>query len=155
MKAIKDNGSQGRKYVIDCSSKLLGRLGSKVAKLLLTGNTVTLVNAEKAAISGHGRDIVASYKQKVEWVDKANPEHSPYWSRRPDFFVKRVIRGMLPYKQPRGKEAYKRLTVYVGVPAGISKESFEKIEIKNMRETYEGALTVKELSARLGYDKVK
>jgi large subunit ribosomal protein L13 len=151
MKAIKRNKIQGKKYVIDCSSKLLGRLGSKVAKLLLTGNDVVLVNAEKAAISGHGRDIVASYKQKVEWIDKANPEHSPYWSRRPDFFVKRVIRGMLPYKQPRGKEAYKRLTVYVGVPADISKESFEKMEIKNMRETYEGSLTIKELSARLGY----
>jgi large subunit ribosomal protein L13 len=149
MKAIKQE--QGRKYVIDCSSKLLGRLASKVAKLLLTGNTVTLVNAEKAAISGHGRDIVSSYKQKVEWVDKANPEHSPYWSRRPDFFVKRVVRGMLPYKQPRGKEAYRRLTVYVGVPARIGKESFEKIEIKGMRETYEGAMTVKELSASLGY----
>ena len=140
-----------KEYIIDCDSRILGRLATHTASLLLKGNKVALVNAEKAAISGHGRDIVASYKQKVEWVDKANPEHSPYWSRRPDFFVKRVIRGMLPFKQPRGKEAYKRLTVYVGVPAGIGKESFDKIAIKSMRETYEGAMTVKQLSASLGY----
>ncbi|VVB77218.1 50S ribosomal protein L13 [uncultured archaeon] len=142
---------KGKVYVIDCSSKILGRLASQTAKLLLLGNKVTLVNAEKAAISGHGRDIVDSYKQKVEWQDKANPEHSPYWSRRPDFLVKRIIRGMLPYKQPRGKMAFKNLTVFMGVPASISKDGFAKIETKSKRETYEGAMTVEELSEKLGY----
>lgn len=137
--------------VIDCNSKILGRLATRVAKLLLEGNSVTLVNAEKAVISGHIKNIVANYKMKVEWQDKANPEHSPYWSRRPDFLVKRIVRGMLPYKKAKGKEAYKRLRVYVGVPAELSKAKFEKLQTKEGQDTYETVVSIKELSENLGY----
>jgi large subunit ribosomal protein L13 len=140
-----------KEYVIDCESQILGRLASHTAKLLLQGNKVILVNAEKAAISGHVSNIVANYKQKVEFKDKANPEHSPYWSRRPDFLVKRIVRGMLPWKKPRGRDAFKRLRVYIGVPAEISKEKFSKEQFKHKQETYEGSMTVKELSEKLGY----
>lgn len=142
---------KAKEYVIDCDSRILGRLASGVAKLLLQGNRVVLVNSEKAALSGHARQVVASYKRKLELVDKANPEHSPYWSRRPDLLVKRVVRGMLPYKKPSGRAAFKRLTVYVGVPQGISLTGAEKLEFKNRRETYEPTMTVKELAEKLGY----
>lgn len=140
-----------KEYVIDCDSQILGRLASHTAKLLLQGNKVTLVNAEKAAISGHVSNIVANYKQKVEFKDKANPEHSPYWSRRPDFLVKRIVRGMLPWKKPKGREAFRRLRVYVGVPAGMDKEKYSNEHFKHKQETYEGSMTVKELSEKLGY----
>jgi large subunit ribosomal protein L13 len=138
-------------YVIDCDSRILGRLASHVAKLLLNGNRVTLVNAERAAISGHVSNIVANYKQKLEFQDKANPEHSPYWSRRPDLLVKRVVRGMLPYKKAKGRDAFKRLTVYVGVPADLAKAKMEKAEVKGRQDSYESSITVRELSERLGY----
>ena len=87
-------------YSIDGEGIILGRLASKAAKLLLEGNTVNVFNAEKIVMSGHLRFIVDKYKEKVELKDKANPEHSPYISRRSDLFVKRIIRGMLPYRQP-------------------------------------------------------
>jgi large subunit ribosomal protein L13 len=138
-------------YIIDCDSKILGRLASHAAKLLLLGNKVVLINAEKAAISGHVSSIASDYKQKIELQDKANPEHSPYISRRPDLFVRRVVRGMLPYKKAKGREAYKRLRVYVGIPSGIDKKNIEEIKVKDRKETYESAITVKELSERLGY----
>ena len=139
-----------KELVIDCDAQIVGRLASHVAKLLLKGNSVTLVNAEKAAISGHVSDVVANYKQKVEFKDKANPEHSSYWSRRPDFLVKRIVRGMLPFKKPTGREAFKRLRVYVGVPAEI-KGKIEKDQVKNKLEAYEDTITVRELSEKLGY----
>ncbi|MGA3020766.1 MAG: 50S ribosomal protein L13 [Candidatus Micrarchaeales archaeon] len=141
-----------KEFVIDCDSKILGRLASHVAKMLLKGNKVVLVNAERAAISGHARGIVAEYKRRVELQDKANPEHSPYWSRRPDFLVKRIVRGMLPYKKTKGRDAYGRLRVYVGIPAEFSKVKFEKVQIKEMQESYENSISVKELSERLGYE---
>lgn len=140
-----------KEYVIDCDSQILGRLASRVAKLLLQGNKVTLVNAEKAAISGHVSNIVANYKQKLEFKDKANPEHSPYWSRRPDFLVKRIVRGMLPWKKAHGREAFRRLRVYVGVPAEMAKREMSRQEGKNKQEAYESTITVGELSERLGY----
>jgi large subunit ribosomal protein L13 len=141
-----------KEYVIDCNSRILGRLASYTAKLLLKGNTVKLVNAEKAAMSGHLADIVANYKRKVELIDKANPEHSPYWSRRPDLLVKRIVRGMLPYKKQSGKDAYKRLMVFVGVPPELSKAKLEKVDIKERDASYETTITMKELAEHLGYE---
>ncbi len=142
---------QANEQVIDCDSQILGRLASKTAKLLLNGSSVVLVNAEKAAISGHGDDIVSEYKQKIEWKDKANPDHSPYWSRRPDLLVKRTVRGMLPYDKARGRDAFKRLRVYVGVPEGVGKAQSESERSKDRSQVYEDAITVKELCERLGY----
>jgi large subunit ribosomal protein L13 len=140
-----------KEYFIDCDSQILGRLASHTAKLLLQGSKVTLVNAERAAISGHVSDIVADYKQKLEFIDKANPEHSPYWSRRPDLLVKRVVRGMLPWKKAKGKDAFKRLRVYVGTPADIVTGKVEKAQVKDKHGTYERSITIGELSERLGY----
>jgi large subunit ribosomal protein L13 len=137
-------------HVINGEGKILGRLASSTAKILLNGESVTVVNAEKILISGHVRDMFSKYKQRVEFKDKANPEHSPYYSRRPDLFVKRVVRGMLPYKKPRGKAAYKRLLVYMGVPKNI-KIAESKIKIKEGSEVYEKLISVSDLTAKLGY----
>lgn len=138
-------------HVLNGEGMILGRLGSTVAKLLLNGNEVKIVNAEHIAISGHMRDLVTKYKQRIELKDKANPEHSPYISRRPDMFVKRVIRGMLPWKQPKGKAAYRRLRVYVGVPKDIKVGNENKIKTKHAKEVYETTVTVGELMKKLGY----
>ncbi|MEM0200886.1 MAG: 50S ribosomal protein L13 [Candidatus Micrarchaeaceae archaeon] len=136
-------------YSIDGEGVILGRLASKSAKLLLEGNQVNIFNAEKVVMSGHLKDIISKYKVKVELKDKANPEHSPYISRRPDLFVKRVVRGMLPYRQPKGKNAYKNLKVYTGMPEGMTATS--DIQIKKGEEVYENLITIKTISEKLGY----
>ncbi|MGC8628638.1 MAG: 50S ribosomal protein L13 [Candidatus Micrarchaeia archaeon] len=141
--------------VVDCSSKIIGRLASKVAKMLLEGNRVTMVNAEKAEISGHENDLVEKYKRKVELKDKANPEHSPYVSRRPDLFVKRIVRGMLPFKKAKGKEAYKRLKVYMGVPEAYKNKQMQEIDAKNKKDVFEKTMSIAELSRKLGYKNSK
>ncbi len=101
-------------------------------------------------ISGHQDRIQDKYKRLIELKDKANPEHSPYWPRRPDMFVKRVIRGMLPYKRPKGKSAFKRLRVYVGAPDGVKGEQFS-VKSSGSREIFETVMTVKQLTDKLGY----
>ncbi len=135
--------------IIDGEGRILGRVSSYAAKSLINGDNVVIINAEKIIISGHLRDIVTKYKQKVELKDKANPEHSPYISRRPDLFVKRVVRGMLPYQYPKGKNAYKRLRVYIGMPSGLPKP--DEHVLKKGEEVYENIITVKTLSEKLGY----
>ena len=140
-----------KEHVIDGQGKILGRVASQAAKLLLSGDRVVLVNAEEIVISGHPKSIIERYKQLVELKDKANPEHSPYWSRRPDLFVKRVVRGMLPYKRPKGKKAYKLLRVYSSRPDGLGKA--EDLASKSPSELYESTITIKELSRKLGYNK--
>jgi len=137
--------------IIDGEGAILGRAASKIAKMLLNGDNVVLLNAEKMLISGHERSIIDNYKHRLDLKDKANPEHSPYWSRKPDMFVKRVIRGMLPYKKPKGKKAYKLLRVYIGVPESYKNKKPEEIEKKDIKKMFENVISVKELSERLGY----
>ncbi len=139
-------------YVIDGSDKVLGRAASQVAKLLLNDNKVSVVNAEKMIMTGHVRDLTEKYKRLIELKDKANPEHSPYWPRRPDMFVKRVIRGMLPYKKPRGKSAFKNLKVYVGVPEALKAAKTEdSIRTSAPNDIFETTMTVSQLMQKLGY----
>ncbi len=138
-------------YVIDGTDKVLGRVGSRVAKLLLQDNNVTILNSEKMVMTGHPQDLVSKYKQLVELKDKANPEHSPYWPRRPDMFVKRVIRGMLPYKRPKGKTAFKKLRVYVGVPATLKDAKLYELKSKNPSEIFETTISIQQLTEKLGY----
>jgi large subunit ribosomal protein L13 len=139
--------------VIDGSNKILGREASLIAKKLLSNNKVIVINAEQMVISGHRADILAKYKQKVELKDKANPEHSPYWSRRPDLFVKRVIRGMLPYKRPKGKAAFDNLRVYVGRPEAFKNSKVYDTKAKDTKKIFENVITIKELTGLLGYQR--
>ena len=94
---------------IDASNHVLGRLASKVAKHVLCGEAVAVVNAEKAVVIGNPKAIVASYKERR---DRGDPYHGPFYPRHPDRILKRTVRGMLPYKTPRGREAFKRLRVF-------------------------------------------
>jgi large subunit ribosomal protein L13 len=93
---------------------LLGRLASVVAKELLLGETVNIVNCEKILVSGHREKVLANEKQKRE--RKGYPLKSANFSRLPDRFVRRAVRGMLPWKKPRGKEVFENLMCYMGVP---------------------------------------
>ncbi|NPA71029.1 MAG: 50S ribosomal protein L13 [Crenarchaeota archaeon] len=104
--------------VVDAAGCVAGRLASVVAKLALEGRRVTVVNAEKAIITGDFNMILNWYKKKLsEWRTHYNPEKAgPKIPRRPDRILKRIIRGMLPRKQWRGRMALKRIRVYMGIP---------------------------------------
>lgn len=139
--------------VYDAKSKILGRFASAVAKELLAGKSVAVINAERAVIVGNKRIIVGTYFTRLNLQEKENPEFSPYWSRRSDMLVKRAIRGMLPYHITKGRSAYRRLMVFMGVPAGLSKMKPIEIKAKNVNEIYMPHMTIKELSRALGYNK--
>ena len=99
--------------VIDGDGLILGRLASITAKKLLEGETIHIVNAENIMVSGRREMVLSEYLEKRR---KGSKEKGPFYPKRPDMIVKRTVRGMLPYKQARGREALSRLRVYVGVP---------------------------------------
>ena len=101
--------------IIDASGLIIGRLSTHVAKKLL-GNKdleVAIINSEKAIVSGSRKMVLNSYKGKR---DLNHPRKGPYYPRLPDRILKRTIRGMLPYQQERGRNALKRVKVYIGKP---------------------------------------
>ena len=102
--------------VFDAKGCVVGRLASYTAKKLLTGEQVVIVNAELAVLSGDPVKIVSKYKDRRGIQQKADPDKSAKWPRRPDFLLKRIVKGMLPPHTPRRAAALKRLRVYMGVP---------------------------------------
>jgi large subunit ribosomal protein L13 len=99
--------------VIDASNLILGRMATVIAKLLLQGRSVVILNAEKAVISGRRLSKVKEEKEKLKI---GHPRKGPYFPRKSDRYVRRAVRGMLPRKKPKGKEAYRKLRVFTGVP---------------------------------------
>ncbi|MCL4387717.1 50S ribosomal protein L13 [Candidatus Marsarchaeota archaeon] len=138
--------------VYDADGQVLGRIASMIAKNLLDGKDVAVVNAEKAIISGKRKPMAAKYRTRLNLQEKENPEHSPYWSRRPDMLFKRIVRGMLPYRRPRGKEAFRKLRVFMGEPEALKSKEHIKPKIKGAKEIYAGYITLKDLSNTLGYN---
>lgn len=136
--------------IVDGTNLLAGRLSSNVAKLLLKGNRVTIVNCEKIMISGSKKNIVENYKQFLAVSSILHPEHGPYHPRKPDTIISRMIRGMLPRKKPSGSAALKRLRTYVGVPSEL--RSKEKTELSNAKITRSVAnyTTMSELAGEVG-----
>lgn len=138
--------------VVDGTDLLAGRLSSNVAKLLLQGNHVTVVNCEKIMISGSRKNIVQEYKDFLQIASILHPEHGPYHPRRPDTMIAKMIRGMLPRKKPSGQAAFKRLRTHIGVPSILSsskKTAFENAKITRSSANY---TTVSELSREVGWN---
>lgn len=102
--------------LINAQGLIVGRLSSIVAKKLLQGDEIIIINAEKAVLSGSKAMSFAEYKQAV---DRGTKEKGPYFPKRPDAILKRAVRGMLPYKAQRGKDAMARLRIYIGQPSEL------------------------------------
>jgi len=107
------------KLVIDGSGLILGRLASKVAKFLLEGYEVSVINIEKVVISGKKDSIFKEHEKFLEIKSKVNPKYTPRHYRRPDNMFRATVRGMLPRKKPKGKVALSRLKVFIGSPGNI------------------------------------
>ncbi len=134
--------------VVDATGLVMGRLASVTAKSLLAGEEVKIVNAEKAIVTGSKEYIFGDYGQARA---RGHKERGPYFPRRPEMILKRTVRGMLPYKMRRGRDAFSRLRIYVGVPRELKGMPFEQPEGAKMRESSNNRyIELGTLSRRLG-----
>ena len=141
-----------RPIVIDGTDHIAGRLSSNVAKLLLEGNRVTVVNSEKIMISGRKNSIVGEYNKFLEISSILHPKHGPFHPRRPDTILSRMVRGMLPRKKPSGAEALKRLRVHIGVPKDVKTLGKIQIEKAKIRKSSSSYTTMGELGRNVGWN---
>lgn len=137
--------------IVDASNLLLGRLSSIVAKQLLLGKTVTIVNSEKAVISGRRKSILEAAKQRLHTRTLGAQSKAPKHPRRPEGIVRRAVRGMLPFDKPKGRAAYRRLKVYINVPEGFNEDRAVTLpEAKASKGST--VLTVNELAQSIGWN---
>jgi len=109
---------------LNADNQILGRMASGVAKSLIKGNSVFIVNAEKAVVSGNQKATFDFFKTKVS---RGDPYHGPFYPNMPDRIIKRVVRNMLP-KNHTGREALKRLRVFLSVPEELKEKKFESLK---------------------------
>jgi len=110
--------------VIDAKGLIHGRLASNVAEMIMDGEEVVVLNAEAIVITGQKEVVFADFKEKVDRGDTTKRK-GPFYPRRADLLFKRCVRGMIPWKTTSGRDAYRRLHVYVGTPKQF--ESCEKL----------------------------
>jgi len=137
--------------VVDAEGAILGRLATTVAKSLLDGYKVYVVNAEKAVVSGNPQMIIESYRIWLEIKTLRNPyKWSPKRPRNPIAIVKKAVKGMLPKDSWRGVKAFKNLKVYIGFPEELKKYNVVKVAHTSSRLS-KGFITVGEIAKMLGW----
>ena len=113
--------------IIDGRNAVLGRLGSVVAQRIMDGEEIVVVNAESIVVTGERDMVFADYKARVDRGDTTKRK-GPFYPRRADLLFKRSVRGMIPWTTTSGREAYRRLHVYVGTPKQFADAETVKIE---------------------------
>ncbi|MGB9937889.1 MAG: 50S ribosomal protein L13 [Methanobacterium sp.] len=138
--------------IIDGEGLIMGRLASHVSKMLLNGEKIVVLNAEKILISGNKDWAYARYKQRLDRASISNPRKmGPKYPRRPDDIFRRTVRGMLPYRKTTGREAFKNLKVFVGIPKefeGAEIFKLENAEPRNIKKNIELGKLSKLLGAK-------
>ena len=131
------------KIIIDGTHATMGRLSSFVAKQALLGKKIIIVNVNEVVIVGKKEDILSKYQILVK--KGGSSQKGPRIIRTPERILKRVIRGMLPHKQMRGRDALNNIRCYNEIPA-------EFLEVKKIRAGKEKRgkfILLKELSRLL------
>jgi large subunit ribosomal protein L13 len=137
--------------LVDATDCIAGRICSRVSKLLLKGNRVSVVNSENAMLSGDRYMTINLYKEYLEISSVTNPIHGPFHPRRPDTILTRMVRGMIPKTKASGIEAFRRLRVYIGVPEELKNKKTEVIHDAKITRAPSKYTSIGEVAKEIGW----
>jgi large subunit ribosomal protein L13 len=133
--------------VVDASGLILGRAASVIAKRLLNGESIVVVNAEKSVVTGSRTQVLAFYTAARA---RGSVRSGPHFPRYPDRIFRRTVRGMLPHLKTRGKLALERLEVHIGVPGPLQGIKAETLAAAQPHPALRPPLTLAEVTRLLG-----
>jgi len=135
--------------IVDAKDNVAGRLASKVAKAIINGERVTVINSQDLVIVGNKKSILEKFTTRVDGAVKSNPHYGPKYDRIPSKIFRRMVRNMLPTKKRAKERIIKQLRVFNTTAKGIdSKEAIIFEEIKfNHRNNY---IKLKDVALLLG-----
>lgn len=112
-------------YVVDATDQVLGRLATRVAKVLSgkhratwvpyldTGDFVVVTNAEKVRLTGNKADDKVYHRHTGYPGGLKSVVAKDLKAKYPERLIEEAIRGMLP-KTKLGRKQFKKLKVYKG-----------------------------------------
>ena len=133
--------------IVDASGLVLGRAASLIAKRLLNGESIVVVNAEKSIVVGSRTEVLRHYTAARA---RGSVRSGPHYPRYPDRIFRRTVRGMLPHLKTRGKVAFRRLEVHIGVPETWKARPTHTLEGARARPSLRPPMTLEEISRLLG-----
>ncbi|MCX5686997.1 MAG: 50S ribosomal protein L13 [Candidatus Omnitrophica bacterium] len=121
----KEKDIQKSWYVVDARDKILGRLASKVASILIgkdkviysphqdTGDEVIVINAKLVKTTGNkmSEKVYKSYSAYPGGLNLTTLE--AMMKKKPEYVIRHAVKGMLP-KNKLGEKLIKKLRVYPG-----------------------------------------
>ncbi len=112
-------------HVIDASGKILGKLGTQVAILLMgkhkaiftrnmdTGDFVVVINADKIQVTGNKAEQKVYYRHSGYPGGLKSIKFAKMMQTHPTRVIEHAVKGMLPHTR-LGASMFKKLRVYVG-----------------------------------------
>jgi len=112
-------------FVVDATDKVLGRLATEIARILLgkhkpvyasfidTGDHVVVINAEKVRVTGKKSEQKRYYRHTGYPGGIRVEEYRAVLEKHPERIVQKAVRGMLPHNT-LGRQMFKKLRVYAG-----------------------------------------
>ncbi|MBI5389487.1 50S ribosomal protein L13 [Candidatus Woesearchaeota archaeon] len=137
--------------IYDASGMIVGRLATVIAKQAILGKRIIIVNCESAVIVGKRETVLGDFKH---WRSRGKPRKGPFFPRQSHMIVKRIIRGMLPWKRDKGREAYSRIICYIGVPKQLQGKQTIKLPKADVHTKERMFVTVGEMSNLIGGSQV-
>ncbi len=144
--------SEQNTVYVDASGQIAGRMCSIVARELLSGKRVVVLNAENALVSGRSTSVYRQWQARLEIYSHVNPIYGPIHPRRPDNILRRMVRGMVPKTKTKGKEAMNHLRVYMGVPEKYAAVKTSKFEDALATRPLPSYTTIAEIAKNIGWN---
>ncbi len=130
--------------LVDAEGQTLGRLSSKVAKLLRgkhkpnftphvdCGDNVVIINAEKIVLSGNKWDTKVYQRYTGYPGGQRETSVKDLLAKNPSRIVEKAVKGMLP-KTRLGADLFRNLKVYVGTAHGQEAQKPTVININDFK----------------------
>ena len=127
-------------HVVDAEGKILGRLASKIAPVLMgktkpiytpnvdTGDYVIVVNAEKIRIGGKKADVKEYQTYSGYPGGQKIIPYKKMLEKQPEKIIELAVKRMLP-KNKLGTAMLKKLKVFAGPDHNHAAQNPEKLEI--------------------------
>lgn len=127
-------------WLIDAENKILGRLATKVAPILMgktkpiytphvdTGDHVIIINAEKIKVSGK-KEQMKEYDHYTGYPGgRKFVSFEDMMAKKPERVIEMAVKRMLP-KNKLGRQMFKKMKVYRGSEHNNAAQKPEKLEI--------------------------
>ena len=140
-RSVNKQSAEKQWVVVDAEGQKLGRLASKVAKLLRgkykpsytphadCGDNVIIINAEKIELSGLKTDTKEYLRYTGYPGGQRIQSFKQVLSKFPERIIEKAVKGMLP-KNKLQADRMKRLRVFAGSEHTHTAQSPKKVEIK-------------------------